>query len=268
MMSPSFGFEIEPLGAQHLFDIGPLPITNSMITGLLVAVLLVTVLLAGAKASRIWPKSKLAFWLESLVELILGIVVESFGDRKKAMKHFPLLLTLFIFILANNLSGLLPGIGTITYNGEGFFRAWTTDLNATAAMAVLAMGIVQLHAVRSIGFKGYFHHYFTQQPWRPNNFLIGLLEVYSEVLRLITLALRLFGVIYGGEALLAAIGSLAGNFGWAAMVPITLLEIFFSLIQAYLFMMLSTTYLVMSTSLHEKEHEPGRVQPVAISSSA
>jgi F-type H+-transporting ATPase subunit a len=268
MIMPFFGFEIEPLGAQEIFKLGPLAITNSMIYGLLVALILVSVLLLGARSSRVWPKSRLAFWTESLVELLLGLVTESFGDRKKAMKHFPLLLTLFIFILACNLSGLLPGVGTITYNGVGIFRAWTTDLNSTAAMALLTMVIVQVHAVRSVGAKGYFHHYFTHEPWKPQNFLIGLLEVYSEILRLITLALRLFGVIYGGEALLAAIGTLAGNFGWAAMVPITLLEIFFCVIQAYLFMMLSTTYLVMSTSQHEKEHEPGAIQPVAVSAQA
>jgi F-type H+-transporting ATPase subunit a len=128
------------------------------------------------------------------------------------------------------------------------------------------MATVQIYAIRTIGFKGYFEHYYTHQPWKPGNILIGSLEVYSEVLRLITLALRLFGVIYGGEALLAAIGTLAGSFGWAAMVPITLLELFFCVIQAYLFMMLSTTYLVMSTSQHEESgHEPGPVQAVAVS---
>jgi F-type H+-transporting ATPase subunit a len=269
MLMPSFGFEIEPLGAQPVFQLGPLSITNSMVYGLLVAVILVGVLLTAARGSQLWPKGRLAFWTESLVELLLGLVTESFGDRKRAMKHFPLLLTLFIFVLACNISGLLPGVGTITYNNVGLFRAWTTDLNSTAAIALLTMTIVQVHAVRSIGGKGYFQHFFTHQPWKPNNFLIGGLEVYSELLRLITLALRLFGVIYGGEALLAAIGTLAGNFGWAAMVPITLLEMFFCLIQAYLFMMLSTTYIVMSTSQHETGHEEaGPVQPVAVTGNA
>ena len=78
--------------------------------------------------------------------------------------------------------------------------------------------------------------------------LFGLNEIFGEVLRLVTLSLRLFGVIYGGEALLHAISALAGNFAWAAALPIFFLEIFFSLVQAYLFMMLTATYLVMSTS--------------------
>lgn len=266
MLISFFGYEIEPLGAQQLFNIGPLAVTNSMLTGVLVAGLVLLLLGLGARFSQLRPKSKLAFWCESFVELILGLVVDSFGDRKKAMKHFPLLLTLFVFILACNLSGLLPGIGTFTllHNGQNvsILRAWTTDLNSTAAMAVLAMAIVQIHAVRSIGAKGYFQHYFTHEPWKPLNIFIGINEVFGEILRLVTLSLRLFGVIYGGEALLAAIGTLAGNFGWASMLPIFILEIFFSLVQAYLFMMLSTTYLVMSTTSHEKEVE-GIARPAA-----
>jgi F0F1-type ATP synthase membrane subunit a len=72
----------------------------------------------------------------------------------------------------------------------------------------------------------------------------------------VTLSLRLFGVIYGGEALLSAIASLAGNFGWAATLPVMFLEIFVSLVQAYLFMMLTASYIVMSTSHGETEsHE-------------
>jgi len=77
-------------------------------------------------------------------------------------------------------------------------------------------------------------------------------------MRLVTLALRLFGVIYGGEALLFAIAAVGGNLGWLTMLPIMFLEIFFCFVQAYLFMMLSASYLVMSTSMHEQEaHSPG-----------
>jgi F-type H+-transporting ATPase subunit a len=261
MLVPPFGFEVEPLGAQGLFNIGPLTITNTMLTGVVVAVLLLVVFVRAARTSQISPKSKLAFYVESLVELVLGLLIELFGDRQKAMRYFPLLLTLFLFILACNLTGILPGIESITYfhNGQhtSLFRAWTTDLNSTAALAVLTMAVVQVHAVRSIGAKGYFQHFFTHQPWKPMNLFVGLLDVFGEIMRLVTLALRLFGVIYGGEALLFAIAATTGNFGWAGMLPIMFLEIFFCFVQAYLFMMLSASYLVMSTSLHEQEaHSP------------
>jgi F-type H+-transporting ATPase subunit a len=81
--------------------------------------------------------------------------------------------------------------------------------------------------------------------------VFGLIEVFSDLLRLVTLSLRLFGVIYGGEALLLAISALAGNLAPIATLPIIFLEIFVSFIQAYLFMMLTASYLVMSVSSHE-----------------
>jgi F0F1-type ATP synthase membrane subunit a len=131
-------------------------------------------------------------------------------------------------------------------------------LNSTAALAVFTMAVVEIHAIRTIGVKGYFQHFFTHQPWKPMNLFVGLLDVFGEVMRLVTLMLRLFGVIYGGEALLFAIAATTGNFGWAGMLPIYFLEIFFCFVQAYLFMMLSASYLVMSTSMHDQEsHSDG-----------
>jgi F-type H+-transporting ATPase subunit a len=262
MLVPYFGFEVEPLGAQTLFNIGPLAITNTMLTGVVVAALIITTFVVAARRSGLHPVSKLSFYIESLVEIVFGLVLELFGDREKARRYFPLLLSLFVFILACNISGILPGIQTITYFHSGqhtsLFRAWTTDLNSTAALAVLTMGIVEVHAIREIGFKGYFQHFFTHQPWKPMNLFVGLLDVFGELMRLVTLMLRLFGVIYGGEALLFAIAATTGNFAWAGMLPIYFLEIFFCFVQAYLFMMLSTSYLVMSTSMHEQEsHSEG-----------
>ena len=264
MVIPVFGFEVEPLGAQPLFNIGPLAITNTIFTGVLVAALVIIVLGIAARASDLWPRSKLAFWVESLVELMRGMVGELFGDEAMTNRFFPLLITLFIFILTANLTGILPGIETLTYHHISLLRAWTTDLNSTAALAVLTMAVVQIHAVRTIGFKGYFQHFFTHQPWKPLNLFVGLLDVFGEVMRLVTLMLRLFGVIYGGEALLFAIGAVGGNLGWLTMLPIMFLEIFFCFVQAYLFMMLSASYLVMSTSMHDVEHEQGVETPVAV----
>jgi len=78
---------------------------------------------------------------------------------------------------------------------------------------------------------------------------------------LVTLSLRLFGVIYGGEALLFAIAALSGNFAWAATLPIMFLEIFVAFVQAYLFMMLTASYLVMAVS-HVEQPATDKAQPV------
>lgn len=263
---PFFGFETEPLGAQTLFNIGPFAFTNSMLTGLVSAVFVLAVFGLAARASKLWPKSRFAFFVESLIDVVDGFMMDSFGDREKAQKHFPLLISLLLFILVGNLSGLLPGIETITYASQhgtvSLFRSWTTDLNSTLAMAILSLATVHYYAVKQIGFKGYVRHFFSGSLRSPLTYFIGLNELLGEVLRLVTLSLRLFGVIYGGEALLFAIAALAGNLGWAAMLPVIFLEIFVSLIQAYLFMMLTASYIVMSTS-HGAESESHGEEPAA-----
>src|SRR3989344_3621612 len=115
-------------------------------------------------------------------------------------------------------------------------------------MATLPLLTVHIYAIVELGGRGYFRHFFSGSLKSPLTIFIGLNELIGEVLRLVTLSLRLFGVIYGGEALLVAIEVLAGNFAWAAALPIMFLEIFVAFVQAYLFMMLTASYLVMSTS--------------------
>lgn len=266
----NFGFTAAPLAPETLFHIGPLPFTNSMLFGLIMAVLVLGLFGLAARASQIWPKSRLAFYIETVIELVDGMMAEAFGDRKRAQRHFPLLVSLLFFILAGNLSGLLPGIETITYgSGEhhvSLLRSWTTDLNSTLAMAVLALATVHFYAIKEIGFGGYVRHFFSGKLYNPMTWFIGLNELFGELLRLVTLSLRLFGVIYGGEALLFAISDLAGNFGWAATLPIMFLEIFVSLVQAYLFMMLTASYIVMSTT-HAGESSGHQTKPAMASGS-
>lgn len=247
-----------PLAAEPVLHIGPLALTNAMLFGLVTAAGVLTLFTIAARRSSVRPKSKFAFGIENLVDFLYNIAYENFGDRQKALKHLPLLLTLFTFILFSNLSGLLPGVGTvITQTPEGevpLLRAFTTDLNATLALAVLTIGLVQFYAIRELGIIGHLKHYFTNKPWNPMNLFIGLIEVMGEFIRILTLSMRLFGVIYAGEVLLHVIGELAGNFGWAATIPVYLMEIFFSAIQAYLFVMLTTVYLSIATQHQDEEH--------------
>lgn len=255
----SLFFASAPLAAEKLVQVGPLPFTNSMLFGLITAGFVITLFGMAAKASQLWPKSKLAFFVETVTEMLLGVITDAFGDRKKALKHLPFLLTLFIFILVANLSGLIPGVSAVTVSQNGhevpLLRAFTTDLNATLALAIFTIGSVQFYAIKELGIVGHLKHYFSNKPWNPMNFFIGINEVFGELLRIVTLSMRLFGVIYAGEVLLHAIALLAGNFAWAATLPVMFLEIFFSIIQAYLFMMLTTVYLSVATAHHDDDHQ-------------
>lgn len=256
-----------PLAAEPIFNVGSFVVTNAMFFGVILGAAVLAIFVAAARRTTLRPKSKFAFWVESLLELIVGAAAENFGgDRKKAAKHLPLIITLFTFILISNLSGLLPGVGTVTVgSGEHvtpLLRPFTTDLNGTLALAVLTIGLVQFYALRELGLVGHLKNYFTNKPWNPMNLFIGLIEVMGEFIRIMTLSMRLFGVIYAGEVLLHVIGDIAGNFGWAATIPVYFMEIFFSVIQAYIFIMLTTAYLGMATTSHGGDsHDDHSLKP-------
>lgn len=256
-----------PLAAEPVFYVGPLTITNAMFFGAITALAVLALFTVAVRRSAVKPKSKFAFAVETGVEMLLGSIAENFGgDRQKAIKHLPLVVALFTFIVISNLSGLLPGVGTITTQTEHgvipLLRPFTTDLNATLALAVLTIGLVQFYAIKELGVVGRLKHFFTSKPWNPMNLFIGVIEVMGEFIRVITLSMRLFGVIYAGEVLLHVIGDLTGNFGWAATLPVYFLEIFFSVIQAYIFIMLATAYLGMATAHHDEPHsEPAHDHP-------
>lgn len=253
-----------PLAAEPIFTFLGLHVTNSMLFGAIIAIIVLTLFGMAARRSSARPTSKFAFAVESLVEYVLQIGEDNFGSRTKALQHMPLLLTLFVFILFSNLSGLIPGVGTINIHSGGetvpLLRAFTADFNSTLALAILTIGTVQFYAITQLGLWRHIKHYFSvAEPWwSPINFLMGPIEIVSELIRIMTLSMRLFGVIYAGEVLLHVIGDLAGNFGWAATFPIYLLEIFFSAIQAYLFMMLSLVYMANATHDDHEEHDEKR----------
>lgn len=249
-----------PLAAEPIANVFGLQLTNSMLYGVVIGAILIAVFALAARYTQTNPRSKFAFAVESLVEFVLGLGEENLGSRAKAVRFMPLLLTLFTFILFSNLLALTPGVGTVnvaTHEGQiPLLRAFTADLNATLAMAILTIGTIQVVAVRELGIKKHLQHYFTNKPWNPMNLFIGLIEVMGEFIRIITLSMRLFGVIYAGEVLIHVVGEMGGNFGWASSFPVYLMEIFFGLIQAYLFMMLSMVYLGIATHDDEDHPEP------------
>lgn len=262
-----------PLSAEPIITIGNFVITNSMITGVLIAVILVGVFTFSAQYIAVRPYSRFAMFMESIVMFVVDNIKNSFGgDDSRTRKFLPLFLAFFLFILLNNLSGLLPGMGGSVYFQDdtgikaALLRPVTTDLNGTLALAAIAMISVQFFAIKERGIGGYFKHFFSiMDPWyNPINFFIGAVEILGEFIRTITLAFRLFGVIYAGEVLLHVIAQLSGSFAPVALFPVILMEIFFSFIQAYLFLMLSSTYLAIGTDVDESHSNESRSYPVAI----
>jgi len=167
---------------------------------------------------------------------------------RKAEKYFPLVATIFIFILCSNFLGIFPGVGSITYHHTPLFRSPAADLNFTLAFAIVSVIVTNMIGMASVGAFAHLSKYFNFT--NPINFFIGILELVSEFAKIVSLSFRLFGNVFAGEVLLIIIFSLAPYF---IPLPFLLLEVFVGLIQAFVFAMLT----LVSVSLHttmDSEH--------------
>ncbi len=254
------------LKAEELWNVGGISITNSMVYGLLIAIVMGLFLTRIGKKSSVKPAKRnyAVAIVESIVLFVVGILESAFGSRKKAYKFAPIMGVFFIFILFTNISGILPFVGpafeVTTAEGEiPLFRPFTADLNGTLVMSVVAILFVQYLSIREQGLKGHLTHYFSDKPMNPINFFIGILEVFGEFTRILSLSLRLFLNTAVGEILIAVFTSLILTDGRTpiAVIPIILFELLVAGIQAYVFTVLTATYLALAiehADHHEEEH--------------
>lgn len=239
---------------SHLFEIGGLAVTNSMIYGWICAVFIIFILVKARKKLRIGGAKTFAEVIEVGTDFILNMVQDSVGSRAKALKYAPIFATLFFFVLLNNWLGLLPGVGeAVTYNDNPLLRAFTADLNGTLAMALFGMTVVQIIAITESGFARHIKHYFPGSFINPLTYLIGAFEIFTELTRLVSLGLRLFLNIAIGEILIGVAAYLGSGLAPLTALPFTLLEIFVGVLQAYIFVVLCTAYL-SATIAHEDGH--------------
>jgi F-type H+-transporting ATPase subunit a len=236
------------LAAETLFTLGPIVITNSILTGLIGSVVIILLFWMAGRAVTVAPKSGLTNIIESLSEFILNLIEQVTHSREKAKRFFPLLMTFFVFILINNWIGLLPGVGSLTIQtAEGavpLFRGANADLNTTLALAITSVLATQVYAIRSLGLFKHLKKYFSLNPIM---LFIGLLELISEVSRMISFSFRLFGNVFAGEVLLIVISGLLPLVG---PLPFFGLELFVGAIQALVFTLLTLVFLEMATTEH------------------
>ncbi len=246
------------LRAEEVFRIGNISVTNSVIYGVVVAIFMAVVVWQIAKRSKVRPQRGLVAILEMAVEFIVSLLASTFGSRKLAYKYAPVFGTFFLFIMFNNLLGLLPIVGpSVSYNGTPVFRPFTADLNGTLMLSLFAIGYVQYLSIKEQGGKNHLKHYFSDKPWNPINFFIGVLEVFGEFTRILSLSLRLFLNTAVGEILIAVFTSLVLSGGRTPLsaIPIFLFEFLVAGIQAYVFTVLTATYLSLAIAHHTHEDE-------------
>lgn len=245
---------IRPEVIGHL---GPIPITNSLITTYLVIGIILLATSRGLSKLKNIP-SRIQVLGETVLETWLSLCDSVAGSKSR--RYFPLITTLFIFILLSNWLGLLPGLSAIGIrhfeDGKSsllpILRAPTSDLNTTLALAIVSFFYIEIEGIRSLGLKLHLHKFFVNPINDPMGFFIGLLELLSEFTRIVSFSFRLFGNVFAGEVLLAIM-----TFLIPLLVPIPFLglEIFTSFIQAYVFAMLTLVFISMATLSHSVEHK-------------
>lgn len=241
--------------AEELFHIGSFPVTNSFLLSIITLIALLIVAVLVHKKISIIP-GKLQSIFELLMEQLLGIMDSVFGNRHTSERYFPLIATVFLFIMISNWFGLLPIVGALGLNvihdGHHTFvpllRAPAADLNFTIALAIIAVFAVQFLGVLAIGFTKHFSKYFTLK--NPILTFVGLLEFIAEFVKIISFSFRLFGNVFAGEVLLIIIGFLVP---YGVPLPFLFLEVFVGFIQAFIFAMLTMVFVAMAVN-EESSH--------------
>lgn len=253
------------IAAEKLFAIGPLTISNSLLlTWIAMAVLLVLGLVLRARLKPVGRPGGLQNIFEIVLETWHDLISGVTGDPKLTRRFFGMIVTIFLFVLINNWLGLLPGVGSFgpahevvataaEHGAEAaahvpaftpLLRAGTADLSFTITLALIAVLTVQFQGVRELGLWGYFRRFFNFSHG-PIMFFVGLLELLSEFVKIVSFSFRLFGNIFAGEVILAVMIFLAP---FAIPMPFYAFEIFVGFIQAFVFAMLTLAFCKMATT--------------------
>lgn len=240
------------LAPEIIATIGGFRISNTMVATLAVDATLVSlVFIIKSRLSKV--PGKLQLIAESLVGSFYSMTRDIAG--KYTDKIFPWFASFFIFIFFTNIMGLLPGFGSIGFfreeHGHEVFvpllRAGTSDFNTTLALAVVSLGATHFLAIRENGPKEYLKKFFSINPIL---LFVGMLELVSEVTKVVSLSFRLFGNIYAGEVVIHTITNLAA---YVAPLPFLLLESIVAIVQALVFAMLTMVFMTILIKPHHEE---------------
>lgn len=229
--------------AETLFYIGSFAVKNSMLLSALVFVFLICVGIAYFNDSQKGQKSGLFYTINLMLRTLYDLFSSIVHDKIDVF--FPLLSAFFLWILIQNWSGLLPGVGSIMVGRIPLLRGNNADLNATLALALISVTMIQVYGFKYLGFKAYISKYLNFKD--PIYFVLGLLEIISEASKVISFAFRLFGNIFAGEVLMTIVAFLVPVL---ASFPFLILEIFVGFIQALVFSMLTSVFFSLAVSQH------------------
>jgi F-type H+-transporting ATPase subunit a len=227
-----------------------------MVGAVLASVLVLVATFSVARWGTMVP-GRLQLLVEFPFEWLAGIVRGTGGKRWREFAG--LVIAIFLFVLVANFIGLLPGVGTVGLvheeHGEStlipIVRAAAADLNFTLGLAIIAFVAFVAWGIRANGVRGYLKELLIAEPAYMTPVLTPI-HLISELSRLISLSMRLFGNVFAGEVLLAVMLALAPIF---IPVGFLILEAIFGFVQALVFALLTMTYITLAIAEH-LHHEP------------
>jgi len=246
------------------------PITNSMVVTWVVAACLIIFAQVATRQMKRIPQGAQNFWewlVESLSNFLEGII-----GPHLVQKTFWFFASIFIFILACNWAGLIPGFGSVGWKvrfadghseWQPLLRGANADLNLTFGMALVFFVCWIVWAVQELGLVGFGKELFG--PKGENTgflkilmiivfFAAGCLEIISILFRPVSLSFRLYGNIFAGENMLETMQKLIPGFGWLLPIPFYFLEILVGLVQALVFMLLTAVFTLLICQHEEEAH--------------
>ncbi len=235
------------LAAEKLGSFMGIPITNTLLMSFVVFALLVVFAFFMRRKLALIP-GRMQTLVEILFTGILDYMTETLEDAKLARKLFPLILTIFLFIFIGNMVAFIPGIGSVGFydkSGEftSLFRSMNTDLNVTLALSIIVFLVIEIIGVTTIGVLKYSKKFVNVTSVL--GFLVGIIELFSEVARLISFSFRLFGNIFAGWVLLLVIKHFVPL---VLPVPMLVFEVFIGFMQAAIFALLTLFFIKIAVT--------------------
>jgi F-type H+-transporting ATPase subunit a len=287
---------ITQIKPETIFYIGAFPVSNTLLCTWISILILVIVFFTATRYKSLVP-TRYQSAVEMAVEYMRGLV-ESVSGKEKGRKFFPLVATLFLFIVVSNMLDIIPGVDTIgAIDGAGiqslqhsaacsqpflgflpncqpvagfllfgqisnqlipWIRPNTSDLNLTLSMALVVVVTCQVFGFATLGAKEQLNKYINLRALRKHNFegfiefFVGLIEIVSELSRIISFSFRLFGNIFAGSAVLAVFAFILPFIADIAFIP---LEMFVAFVQALVFALLTLVFLEIATTTAHGESE-------------
>ncbi|MDD3285202.1 MAG: F0F1 ATP synthase subunit A [Patescibacteria group bacterium] len=239
------------LSPEILFNIFGIPISNAFFWSWVVTLFLLVGAFLIKRNLKMHPGK-----FQNIIEMLVGgafdFVESMMGDKKRALRVFPLVFTMFFFIFFCNLLTFIPGQAAVTIKTAGgvvpLFRAIISDYSIVFVMTMVSVIVTQIVAVASMGPLRYVGKFFNFTS--PLNFFLGLMDLVGELAKVMSLSFRLFGNIFAGEVLGAVMLFL---FPFFLPLPFALLGLLTAVVQPFVFSVLTLVFISMAIQPEEAE---------------